>query len=50
LLRVGDDEFLVLAVLRKDITGFDQPIVFVPRYGEPAALVLKPTKEEAFFW
>ena len=37
-------------MLRKDITGFDQPIVFVPRDGESAALVLKPTKEEAFFF
>ena len=37
-------------VLWKDITGFDQPIVFVPRDGESAALVLKPTKEEAFFF
>jgi hypothetical protein len=37
-------------MLRKDITGFDQPIVFVPGDGEPAALVLKPTKEEVFFF
>ena len=37
-------------VLWKDITGFDQPIVFVPRDSNPATLVLKPTKEEAFFF
>ena len=37
-------------MLRKDITGFDQPIVFVPGDGEPAAQVLKPTKEEVFFF
>ena len=37
-------------MLRKDITGFDQPIVFVPRDSNPATLVLKPTKEEAFFF
>jgi hypothetical protein len=37
-------------MLRKDITGFDQLIVCVPRDGEPAALVLKPIKEEAFFF
>jgi hypothetical protein len=37
-------------MLRKDITGFDQPIVFVPRDSDPATLVLEPTKEEAFFF
>jgi hypothetical protein len=44
-------EFSTEAVmLRKDIPGFDQPIVFVPRDSNPATLVLKPTKEEAFFF
>jgi hypothetical protein len=37
-------------MLRKDIPGFGQPIVFVPRDSNPATLVLKPTKEEAFFF
>jgi hypothetical protein len=37
-------------ILRKDITGFDQPIVFIPGDGKPAALVAKPTKKEAFFF
>ena len=48
--RLVDGVRTEAVMLRKDITGFDQPIVFVPRDGESAALVLKPTKEEAFFF
>ena len=48
--RVVDGVRTEAVMLRKDITDFDQPIVFVPRDSNPATLVLKPTKEEAFFF
>ena len=37
-------------MLGKNITGFDQPVVFIPRYGQLAVLIPKPAKEEAFFF